>query len=133
MKMNNNTMAGVKPGNGFKEALMAPLEMKANIVNESRLEHGQRVIVLAKKAARNITLEFQIVGTSTSDFNTKLAAFLAQLYNGTVKLEPTEFTTEVFHLVYTGKSPVYSTGLSGKACKISVGFLEPDPSRRTSQ
>ena len=133
MKMNNTTLSGVRPGKGFKEALYAPVEMKAYITNESRLEHGTRYYVTPKKNSRNLTLEFQIIGSSTSDFKTKYEALLTELYKGTVKLEPTEISSDVFNLIYTGKSPACSMGLSGRACKISVGFVEYNPNVRTGQ
>jgi len=131
IKINGNYMAYVRPGKGFKEALLSPLELKPFVMNESRLEHGTRVLVENPRfAMRSITLEFQIVADTVSDFEqTKRNLFLA-LYNGSVSIQVPEWSDEVFHLVYTGKSPSYDSGLSGRACKVKVGFDEPDPSNR---
>ena len=139
MKMNDSTLAGVQMGEGFKDELYAPLELKEFVSNESRLEDGRRVITtntsgtsLAKKASRSISLEFCIVGSNESDFNTKKNALFTELYKGSVKLEVPEIGSDVFHLIYLGKSNTYSSGLSKCSCKVKVSFEEPDPSRRTS-
>ena len=136
--MNNTTLVGVKMGDGFKDELFAPAELKEFVSNESRLEHGKRVITigsnnnsLARKASRNIALEFLIVGNSESDFELNKNTFFNELYKGSVKLEVPEITTDVFHLIYQGKSGTYSSGLSKKACKVKVSFEEPDPSNRS--
>ena len=129
--MNDATLAGVRMGNGFKDELYAPLELKEFVSNESRLENGKRVIVRNPvKAGRTLSLEFCIVGSSESDLETKKNAMLAELYKGEVKLEVPEISEDVFHLIYTGKSGTYSSGLSNMACKIKVNFEEPDPSVR---
>ena len=136
--MNDNTLNGVKMGDGFRETLYAPLELKEFVSNQSRLEHGKRVIVtgtndnsLARYASRNITLEFCVIGDDESDFGTKKNALFTELYKGEVKLEPTELGTDVFHLIYTGKTSTYSCGLSKRACKVKVSFDEPNPNNRT--
>ena len=106
--------------------------MKPFITNESRLEHGTRTIVdTPKKAARNITLEFVVQGTSKSDCETKLGNLFTEFYTGTFVLSGLGFTDQVFHLVYTGKSPTYHSGVNMTICKVSAGFTEPDPSNRT--
>ena len=51
------TQWGVNMGDGFIDALDAPLPMKDYIENESRLEHGKRIITTdAKVDSRDITL-----------------------------------------------------------------------------
>lgn len=133
MKINNTTLAGVRMGDNFKENLLAPVELKPFVSNECRLEHGTRVMVEnAKKASRNLTLEFQVVGSSKSDMQTKLGALFTQFYAGTFVLSELGFTTEIFKLVYTGKSPTYHGGPNMCACKVTAGFMEPDPSDRTT-
>lgn len=131
MRINDTNYDYVRPGRGFKTALLAPVPLKDFVTNESRLEDGLRILVRnPKKAARSITLEFQIVGSSPSDFEAKKEAFFTELYKGEVKLADTGFTDEVFHLVYQGNSPTYSSGLTNTACKVSVQFSEPDPTKR---
>ena len=50
-------------GEGFLDSIDAPVPMKDYIENESRLEHGKRIITEnAKVDSRNFTLEFTIMG-----------------------------------------------------------------------
>lgn len=52
---------GVRMDDGFLTALCAPCTMKEYIENESRLEHGKRVVTdNAKVASREVTLAFTI-------------------------------------------------------------------------
>ena len=135
MKLNGSTLTGVRMGNGFRDALLAPIELKEFVSNESRLEHGKRVIAsssLAKYAPRTVALEFLVSGSTASEMETNRSALFAVFYNGTVVLEVPEITAQVFRLVYLGKSPTYSSGLSGRACRVMVSFEEPDPSQRQS-
>lgn len=133
MKMNTTTLAGVRMGENFKNDLYAPLELKEFVSNESRLENGKRVIVRnPKKASRTLTLEFLVTGSTEVAFNTNLQAVYTELYKGTVDLEVPELGNEVFHLIYLGKSPSYSSGLSKRACKFKVSFEEPNPADRTA-
>mgnify|MGYP007069878295 CR=1 FL=1 len=129
MTINGATLAGVKPGSKFRESLYAPLEMKDYIYNESRLEHGRRVLSTTPRyKSRSLTLEFTITAASSADLVTRTNALYSALYAGDVAIAPTEYGTEVFHLIYTGKSPTYDHGTY--ACKVKVGFDEPDPSNR---
>ena len=133
MTINSTNYGYIRPGKGFKDALLAPVELKPFVSNENRLAHGTSVIVEnAKKASRNLTLEFQVVGSTKSDCDTKLSALYTEFYKGTFVLSGLGFTDQVFHLVYTGKSPVYHSGLGMTICKVSAGFTEPDPSNRTA-
>lgn len=131
MIMNDTPLTGVRMGEGFRDELYAPLALKDYVTNESRLEHGKRVIVSSpRKAARSLTLEFQITGATKAAMQSNLSALYAELYKGSVDLEVPELGNEVFHLIYTGKTGTYSSGLTGKACKIKVSFDEPNPSDR---
>lgn len=133
MMMNGNFLPGVRMGEHFYETLYAPLELKAFVSNESRLEHGKRVIVSnPRKASRTFSLEFQIVGATELEFAQNLEALYAELYTGSVVLEVPEVSGDEFHLVYLGKSSTYSCGLSRRACKVTVSFEEYNPAVRES-
>jgi hypothetical protein len=134
MKINGSTLSGVSPGSGFREALLAPVPLKDFIENDSALENGTQVIIPQNpmKKARDLTLEFQVVGSTVVEFNTRKNALFEEFYKGTFVLSELGFTTEVFHLVYLGKSPTYASGPAGRACKVSVGFREYDPTNRTA-
>ena len=132
----NNTDAstyGVRMGKGFLDTLLAPKSLKEFVSNESRLEDGVRVICpqTPKFASREVTLNFQITGTSESDFKTKRDAFFALLYAGRITLSVPSKSSDVFKLVYEGNSPTYKGGLYGHACKVAVKFSEPNPNDRT--
>lgn len=142
MKINNTTLSGVRPGKGFRDELASPAPLKDFVTNESRLENGKRVMYGSPRlASRTFNLEFQITGSSKAQYKQNLDAFYAELYKGEITLEASEFhelwhvvnnvnTPMVFHLTYMGKTPTYSSGLSGCASKIKVSFEEPNPANR---
>ena len=126
------TIWGVCMGDGFLDAIDGFNEMKDYIEDESRLEHGKRIITdNAKVASREITLQFTIEGSSESDYRTKKKAFQAELERGTVNIKVPTLGNEVYKLVYLGKSLSY--GLSPDRCfgKVSGKFCEPNPMDRS--
>ena len=61
---------GVRMDDGFLTALCAPCTMKEYIENESRLEHGKRVVTdNAKVASREVTLAFTIIWQKGKPFS----------------------------------------------------------------
>lgn len=125
------TTWGVRMGGGFLDALDGFLPMKDYIEDDSRLEHGKRVITTnAKVASRDITLEFTITGGSETDYRTKKKAFQAELQAGAFTLKVPALGSEVYHLVYTGKSISYGLSLSRSFGRISAKFTEPNPMNR---
>lgn len=125
------TTWGVRMGGGFLDALDGFLPMKEYIENDSRLEHGKRMITTnAKVASRDITLEFTITGSSETDYRTKKKAFQAELQAGAFTLKVPALGSEVYHLVYTGKSVNYGLSMSRTFGKISAKFTEPNPMNR---
>lgn len=67
---------GVRMGDGFLDAIDGLNQMKDYIEDESRLEHGKRVITdNAKVDSREITLQFTIEGSSESDYRIKRKPF----------------------------------------------------------
>lgn len=135
LKINNKdawTTWGVRMGDGFLDIIDGFNEMKEYIENESRLEHGKRVITEnAKVASRQITLQFTIEGDSESDYRTKKKSFQAELEKGAVNIKIPALGNEVYKLVYLGKSVSYA--LSSDRCfgKVSVKFEEPNPMNRS--
>lgn len=135
LKINNKdawTTWGVRMGDGFLDIIDGFNEMKEYIENESRLEHGKRVITEnAKVASRQITLQFTIEGDSESDYRTKKKSFQAELERGTVNIKIPALGNEVYKLVYLGKSVSYA--MSSDRCfgKVSAKFEEPNPMDRS--
>ena len=127
-----NVPYGIRMGEGFINALKAPLELKDAIINECRVEDGRRVVYPVggmKKAARSITLTFQITANSPNDFEVARSAFYEMLYTSKffIKL-PGE--SEVYNLRYTGKSSQYAQNLARTACSVTVKFEEDNPQIR---
>ena len=133
-KINNvgaYTTYKVRMGKGFIDTLEAGVQLKDPIENNVRSEHGVRMIVTKKKDKRTLNLTFNIHGTSQANFLTNKAAFEAVLYNGLVDIQITG-RSEIYHLVYTGKSVTYNHSYNGVFGVATFGFVEPDPSNRTS-
>ena len=125
------TTWGVRMGDGFLDTIDGFNEMKDYIENESRLEHGKRVITdNAKVDSREITLQFTIEGSSEGDYRSKKKAFQTELEKGAVNIKVPALGDEVYKLVYLGKSISYGLSSDRCFCKISSKFCEPNPMDR---
>ena len=125
------TTWGVCMREGFLDSIDAPAPMKDYIENESRLEHGKRVITdNAKLDSRELTLAFTITGTTESDYRTKKKAFLTELGKGVVAIKVPALGSEVYNLVYLGKNISYGLSLNRCFGKFSAKFEEPNPTNR---
>lgn len=123
---------GVRMGDEFLDIIGASASMKEFIENKSRLEHGKRVIVNNPKLdERDITLSFTIEGNSQSDYQAKKKAFFDELYKGTVDIQVPANSSEIYHLIYLGKSITYAQSLNRTFGKCSMKFCEPNPANRT--
>lgn len=123
---------GVNMGEGFLDALDSFAPMKEYIENDSRLEHGKRVLMVEPRvASRDLTLHFTIMGANETDFRTKRKAFEDELRKGMVDVNVPAIGSEVFHLIYTGKSVNYGVSLDRSFCTVSSKFEEPNPMNRT--
>lgn len=126
------TTWGVCMGDGFLDAIDGFNEMKDYIEDESRLEHGKRIITdNAKVASREITLQFTIQGSSENDYRTKKKAFQTELERGTVNIKIPAIGTELYRLVYLGKNVSYGLSLDRCFGKVSSKFCEPNPMDRS--
>lgn len=123
---------GVRMGNGFLDAIDGFNQMKDYIENESRLEHGKRIITdNARVDSREITLQFTIEGDSESDYRTKKKAFQTELEKGAVSIKVPVLGSEVYKLVYLGKSVSYGLSFDRRFGKVSSKFEEPNPADRS--
>lgn len=119
---------GVRMGDGFLDAIDGFNEMKDYIENESRLEHGKRVITdNAKVDSREITLQFTIEGSSETDYRAKKKAFQTELEKGAVNIKVPVLGNEVYKMIYLGKSVSYGLSLDRCFGKVSSKFEEPNP------
>ena len=123
---------GVCMGDNFIDNIEAALSLKDYISNESRIEHGKRVITdkkLIKIASRDITLQFHIMGGTAEEYRTNKKAFEQDvLYGGAVDIQIPSRGSEVYHLLYTGKQVTFAQTLS--ECKLAAKFEEPNPMNR---
>lgn len=123
---------GVRMGDGFLDAIDGFNEMKDYIEDESRVEHGKRVITdNAKVDSREITLQFTIEGVSESDYRTKKKSFQTEMEKGAVNIKVPALGNEVYKLVYSGKSVSYGLSLDRCFGKVSSKFEEPNPMDRS--
>lgn len=123
---------GVNMGDGFLDAIDSFAPMKEYIENDSRLEHGKRVLVGSPKvASRDLTLHFTIMGESEADFRAKRKAFEAELRKGKVDVGIPALGSDIYHLLYLGKSIGYGMSLDRTFCSVSSKFEEPNPTERT--
>lgn len=123
---------GVRMGDGFLDTIDGFNEMKDYIENESRLEHGKRVITdNAKVDSREITLQFTIEGSSENDYRSKKKSFQTELEKGAVNIKVPVLGNEVYKLVYLGKSVSYGLSLDRCFGKVSSKFEEPNPMDRS--
>lgn len=123
---------GVRMGEGFLDAIDGFNEMKDYIENESRMEHGKRMIIdNARIASREIALQFTIEGSSESDYRAKKKAFQSEMEKGAVIIKVPTLGNEVYRLVYLGKSLSYGMNLDRCFGKVSSKFCEPNPTDRS--
>lgn len=130
---NKDTFAtwGVRMGDGFLDIIGAAVPIKEFIENKSRLEHGKRVIINNPRVdEREMTLSFTIEGSSQSDYQAKKKAFFEELYKGAVDIQVPDNSSEIYHLVYSGKSVTYAQSLDRTFGKVSAKFCEPNPVNR---
>lgn len=122
---------GVRMGDGFLDVIGASAPMKEFIENKSRLEHGKRVIIANPKVdEREITLSFTIEGNSPSDYQAKKKSFFEELYKGAVDIQIPANSSDVYHLIYLGKSVTYAQSIDRTFGKCSMKFCEPNPNLR---
>lgn len=121
---------GAKLWKGTYEKLLKPPPMKDYIRNSSRMEHGDRVIAnsdVSKTAARELSLQFLIEGSSENDYLVKYTSFVSELEKGALELKIPKLNT-TFKLVYIDCS---SYGYYGKRMgKFTVKFEEPNTKDR---
>lgn len=122
---------GVNMGEGFLDAIDAPLLMKEYIEDESRLEHGIRIDTSNPKVdSREITLGFTITGSSETDYRSKKSAFQTELQNGSFTIRIPALGTQKYKMVYTGKSISYGLSLDRSFGHFTMKVTEPNPMDR---
>lgn len=124
---------GVSMGNGFLDAMDAFVYLKEYIENDSMTQHGKEVLIvpdLLKVASRELTLHFTIKGQDSADFRKKRAAFEQELLKGEVKVKVPVLGSQVYRLIYLGRSVSYDMNFMRTFCALSLKFEEPNPMNR---
>lgn len=131
---------GVKMGDGFLDALNPPSSPKDYIENESRIEHGKRVLLknaqgdsIVRLASREVSLIFVVEGDTPEKMAQNRVKFYNELYKGEMTIQVPEDTSNVYRLIYKGKPSSYGQDLTRTICKVAVKFEEPNPNNRDSQ
>lgn len=121
---------GIRIGEGFIDALKAPLPIKPPIECISRLRHGK--VVLPGNTifdSREVALSFRIVAESSYELERKKSKLYEMFYSQWIDIKIME-EPDIYHLRYTGKNTSYGRNLAGTSCLITAKFEEPDPSNR---
>lgn len=116
---------------GSYNSIMEPADLKTYVENDFRSEHGKRVSVKhTRYKDRNITLVFDIIGTSITDYNNKKNSLLAEMQKGIFELKIIPLMT-IFKMYLP---PGYHLGLNSDAMltsgKLSIRLNEPNPMDR---
>lgn len=133
LKINNIDMDdwGIRMDKGFISALGCPPPMKSFIENSSRLEDGKRVLVRNPRVnARSLTLGFTIQGKTPGEYQKRKNMFLQELQKGYVDIQVPTWSSDIFHLVYTGQNITYDESKSRLFGKMMCKFEEPNPAHR---
>ena len=110
---------GVNMGEDFLDVIDGFATMKEYIENDSRLEDGKRIVkVTPKIASRDITLHFTIKGDSQQDYRNKRTAFEEELRTGFIDVNVPVLGSQVYHLIYLGKSVSYAMNIARTFCTI---------------
>lgn len=122
---------GVNMGEDFLNVIDAFAPMKDFIENESRLDHGKKVIYAEPKiASRDLTLSFTIKGNNANDFRAKRKAFETELYKGKIEVVVPALGDDIYKLTYLGKSVSYAMNVTRTFCTFAAKFEEPNPMDR---
>lgn len=122
---------GISLEDGAISTLMTPAQVKDYVSNESRLEHGKRVVVDSPKYdSRDITLEMHLIAKSKETFLENYANFCNDvLAKGVLHISTTYQTDVTYHCLYVSCTQFsqYQFGLA----KFSLKLTEPNPANRT--
>lgn len=131
---------GVYMGDGFLDALHAPLPMKEVAIEGSRLKHGKEVTFdekHRKKDSRDLTLSFVIVSDADSiqearnQLYERRQKLYAKFYQLKMIITLPDMPDRFYHLLYTGKSMQHSMNATRTSCTITAKFTELDPTKLT--
>lgn len=110
--------------------LMTPPANKAFIENESRLQHGKRVVTANPKLdQRNLTLQINLTATTETQFFARYSGFCRELATGLLHIKTKYQPGVVYKTIYLSCSQ-FSQFMRGIG-KFSLKLCEPNPTDRT--
>lgn len=110
--------------------LMTPPANKAFIENESRLQHGKRVVTANPKLdQRNLTLQINLTATTETQFFARYSGFCRELATGVLHIKTKYQPGVVYKTIYLSCSQ-FSQFMRGIG-KFSLKLCEPNPADRT--
>lgn len=110
--------------------LMTPPANKAVIENESRLQHGKRVVMSDLKLdQRNLTLQINLTATTEAQFFARYSDFCKELATGVLDIKTKYQPDVVYKTIYLscGQFSQFMRGIG----KFSLKLNEPNPNDRT--
>ncbi|MFR8834963.1 hypothetical protein [Bacteroides nordii] len=122
---------GVSLGESALSELMTPPANKAFIENESRLQHGKRVLVANPKLdARNLTLQMNLTASDEKTFFKNYKLFCDEvLATGVLNIKTAYQSDVVYKTIYVSCSQ-FSQFMRGIG-KFTLKLIEPNPNDRT--
>ena len=109
--------------------LMTPPPQKDLVSNESRLEHGKRVITKNPKVKdRDVTLTLNFVAPSERAFLDNYASFCQELAKGRLEIRIDYIPRVIYRMDY--KDCTQFKEFRRRMAKASLRLNEPDPTNR---
>lgn len=128
---NAKTEWGILTTGNTLSALLSPVSLKDRVSNESRLEHGRRTDNSNPKvAARELSLEIQMIADNEAQFYARHEAFCAELEKGAIDMYMSDRPTVVYHFDYNS-CPQYTQFRRGMAT-LALKVTETNPKDRTA-
>lgn len=123
---------GVSFVKGAYFKLLSKAQSKGYVTNDSRLEHGVRMVAkaaYAKYASRNVSVDIVMEKLSSSTLETQYENFTAKISQGLFFLKiPTK--KRVFKLVYSNIKPKQE--FIGGFATFTLDLQEPNPNDRVT-
>lgn len=123
------TTWGISMDDTSLSELMTPVSNKEFVENESRLEHGKKVIVSNPRLdARNVTLKINLSATSEQQFFERYNSFCKELATGVLEIKSKYQPDVVYKTIYQSCSQ-FSQFMRGIG-KFTLKLVEPNPNDR---
>lgn len=120
---------GISMDSSALSALMTPAGMKERVENQSRMEHGKRVLnTMPKIASRDVTVSFNLSASTETMFFSRYSAFCTELAGGSLHIRTKYQPTTVYRMLYVSCSQ-FTQFMRGIA-KFTLKMEEPNPSDR---